>query len=147
MNLDNYLQESEPKQPLSETKNYIIKFYRTSLIQNDYKPDLDLSDAVSKAIKTCYDVRKNEIFQALAKECILRKGHNLVENYDWKLKWILGSSDLAIIKEPILQVHLHYVQQENAAIKKRTLNFEANLEKVDELIQALTKVKKELELS
>lgn len=85
------------------------------------------------------------MFQALAKECVLNKGYNLVENFDWKVKWILGSSDLATIKEPIVQVDLYCINKEKDTLKRNIVNFEANSEKLDELICALTQVKKELE--
>lgn len=128
-----------------ETKNYVKRFYRTSVIEKDCKPDAALSDEVKEALKVCYDIRRDDIFQALAKECVLNKGHNLVENFDWKVKWILGSSDLATIKEPIVQVDLYCINKEKDTLKRNIVNFEANSEKLDELICALTQVKKELE--
>lgn len=137
--------EDNQSEPLIETKKYIKKFYRTAIIDKDFKPDPALSDEVNEALKTCYVVRKGDIYQALAKEYILDKGHNIVENFDWKVKWILGSSDLATIKEPVIQVDLNCIKKESDNVKRNVVNFEANSEKLDELIDALTQIRRELE--
>lgn len=144
LNLENY-KDTDAGKSLKDTKNYIKHFYHTAIIENSYKPDPTLSKEVKECLKTCYDVRKEDIFQALAKESLLKAKHNIVDNFDWKIKWILGSSDLATIKEPVLQIDLHCIYQEKDLIKGNIVNFEANSEKVDQLIDALTKIKMNLE--
>lgn len=145
--LENYSEDSIQKEALVETKNYVQKFLRTAVIKKECKPDPSLSDEVNQALRTCYNVRHSEIFQVLAKESVLKKGYKLVENFDWKLRWILGSSDLATIREPVLKVDFNCVHLENNDKKTEIVHFEATLDKVDELIQALEDVKKELDSS
>lgn len=142
--MENYT-DTDAKESLKDTKNYIKHFYHTAVIEKDCKPDPALSKEVKECLKTCYDVRKEDIFQALAKESLLKAKHNLVDNFDWKIKWILGSSDLATIKEPVVQIDLHCIYQDKDVIKRNIVNFEANSDKVDQLINALTKIKMNLE--
>lgn len=66
-----------------------------------------------------------------------------MENIDWRLKWVLGSSDLATLQEPRLQVDLHCVSKNGNSIVKDIVNFEASLEQIDNLITDLTKLQKE----
>lgn len=127
------------KEEQEAIKRNVKNFFRQSAIENTIELDSSLPDKIKSALKSCYEVRKSEIIQALAKECVIRRGHNLVENFDWKLKWILGSSDLATIRQPLLQIDFHCMN-----IEKNTVNFEGNLEQVDSLITALLKVNKEL---
>lgn len=143
--IKNYIENSQPEEPLINAKKYIKNYFRTAIIEKDCKPDNAFSDQINECLKTCYDVRKEEIFQFVAKEYVLKMGHNVVENFDWKLKWILGSSDLATIKEPMLQVDLNCVCLERDNLKRNIVNFEADLEKVDELIKTLTKLKQQLD--
>lgn len=84
------------------------------------------------------------MFQYLARTYVLKNGNNLVENIDWRLKWVLGSSDLAILKEAYLQIDLNGVQNKDEKIQKTSISFEANLEQVDQIIKELKAVKKEL---
>lgn len=147
VSIENFLEDSEPKEPLTNAKNYIKSYFRAAIINKDCKPDTTFSEEVNECLKICYDIRKDDVFQFIAKENVLKMGHNIVESFDWKLKWILGSSDLATIKEPVLQVDLYCVCLEADNLKRNIVNFEANLEKVDELINELTKIKKELDSS
>lgn len=128
-----------------ECKIHILNFYRNAIERKVCKPDPNLPKIIQEALTTAYDIRKSQIFQALAKENVLKKGHNVVENFDWKVKWVLGSSDFASIRQPILQMDFYCAQKENDSVVSNIINFEMNSETVEEFIQALTAVKKDFE--
>lgn len=131
------------EEDFDRARAYIQHLYRQSVIDNNLELPKDLTTDIQEAVTCCYKIRKNDIFQALAKECILQKGHNLVENIDWRLKWVLGTSDLATLQEPRLQVDLHFASKNTNNVTKNVLNFEANLEQIDNLISDLSKLQKE----
>lgn len=101
-----------------------------------------------KALRNCFELRRNEIWQAMAKEAVLKDGHNLVEAIDWRLKWVLGSSKLVTIREPLLQVDLQCVRKalntNNNDSGRNTVNFEMNAHELDDLIAQLEKAQIEL---
>lgn len=103
----------------------------------------DLNPDSRQCIIDCYEIRKEEILQAIIREKLSKYGKPLVENIDWKLKWIMGSSKLASLREPLLQVDLHCFKKQDESARK-TINFEMNLEQVDKLIAGLEKVKSEI---
>ncbi|KAJ8967548.1 hypothetical protein NQ314_002863 [Rhamnusium bicolor] len=145
-NFDNYCNGGDiewTKEDCHKARRCIQNFYRQSVIENTFQLSNDLASDLQKAIKQCYEIRKNEIFQALAEECVIKNGHNLVDNIDWKLKWVLGTSDIATTREPLLQVDLHCSRKGKSKREKYIVNFEANLEQVDNLISELTKLQKE----
>ncbi|RZC38993.1 HCaRG domain containing protein [Asbolus verrucosus] len=145
-NFDNYNSDIEwTIDDFNNAKTGIQKLYRQSVITNcDLKTNL--GDNVQQEIKNCFEIRKDDIFQALIKEKLVKSGHNLVENLDWKLKWVLGSSKLASIRQPLLQVDLHCLKKSPDVnnISKHNVNFEVNLETLDLLIAQLQKAKSEI---
>lgn len=127
------------------TRAYVQNLYRQSVLDGNLDTPKDLTSDVQEAITRCYTIRRNDIFQALAKDFILRNGHNLVNNIDWRLKWVLGTSDLANLQEPRLQVDLHCTNKIGNKINRNVVNFEANLEQIDNLIGDLSKLQKEFQ--
>ncbi|KAJ8937676.1 hypothetical protein NQ318_002346 [Aromia moschata] len=91
------------KDDYDKTRKCVQHLYRQCIIENNFHLDKEISPNLEEAIRNCYEIRKDAIFQWVAKECVLNLGHNLVDNIDWKLKWILGTSDLATVREPLLQ--------------------------------------------
>lgn len=128
-----------------KARNLIRNLYKSNLLNNtEFQTNLiDLPDNINEAIKNCYDVRKDEILQAVAKDNFRQAQLPLVENFDWKLKWINGSSKLASLSEPVLQVDLHCMGIDKP---KTTVNFEMNLEQLDQFILELESAKKQLSL-
>lgn len=92
---------------------------------------------IQQALENCYNVRKEQIFQAVMKKSLLENGVDVVENFDWKVKWVMGTSKMVSLREPLLQVNLHCASNNN-------LEFEADLEKVDSLIAELERAKSAL---
>ncbi|XP_018570635.1 uncharacterized protein LOC108910502 [Anoplophora glabripennis] len=133
------------EEDFDRTRAYIQNLYRQSVIDDTLDLPKDLTTDLQEAITRCYTIRKNDIFQALAKEFILQDGHNLVNNIDWRLKWVLGTSDLAALQEPRLQVDLHCSNKIGDKVNRNVLNFEANLEQIDGLISDLSKLQREFQ--
>ncbi|CAG9817340.1 unnamed protein product [Phaedon cochleariae] len=125
------------------TKKSIQNLYSKSIIEDNFIIDSHLPVDLHEALKNCFQMRKNEIFQALAKDAVLKNGNNLVENIDWKLKWILGSSDLATLREPLLQLSLHCIRKNSEKNEKNIVPVEVDLNQVDQLIMELSKLKEQ----
>lgn len=124
------------------------------LIQTNFKNNILNNDAIFQfafegvnetirnVIGKCYELRLNEIRQNLVKEDLLSRNIPLVENIDWQLKWVMGSSSLVTVSQPLLQVDLHCAV--GSDIKRRTVNFEMNLDQVEELISKLEEARNDL---
>ncbi|XP_072382896.1 uncharacterized protein [Diabrotica undecimpunctata] len=133
------------KDDFEKAKRSVQSFYKQCAIENKFQLNSqNLEENIYEALESCYIIRKKDIFQHLAKSYILKNGHNLIENIDWKLKWVLGSSDLTVIKEPYLQIDLNGIELCSGEIKTTCLSFEANLEQVDQFIKELTNIKADL---
>nr|CAH7748514.1 unnamed protein product [Callosobruchus chinensis] len=126
----------------------IKNLYRKAALEGNMSLDTSTLPAdIADIIIKCYEIRKVDIHNSLMKELLLKKGDCLVENIDWKLKWILGSSDLASLREPLLQVFLHCVEKHDLRTEKKVIEFEADLDHVDFLIDELIKLKQVLQVS
>lgn len=124
------------------SKNTIQNLYRQFVV--DDKFDLKnntIAENLRNEIRICYEIRKDEIYQALVEEAVVNRGHNLVKNIDWRLKWVMGTSGLATLRKPLLQVDLQCKTNE----KNDCVNFEVNLDQLDNLLSELTEVQKELQ--
>lgn len=123
-------------------RNLVQKFYRDCAVDSNHAHIESIPTSFEEVIKNCYQMRQNEIDQAVAKDCLLSSGaKNLVENIDWKLKWIMGSSKLSTLREPILQMSLSCVEKSENHISKNVIGFEIDMEQVDNLIDSLEKAK------
>lgn len=130
---------------LKRTTTKIQNFYRQCAINNHFSFPNDSPEKSKYALAKVYESRQKDIVNALMKENFMNNGHHLVENIDWKLKWVLGSSQLATIREPVCQVELGYLLPEkNSTGLKKSINFEVHLEKLDELISLLDNLRTEL---
>lgn len=120
--------------------------FKNNILNNDgafqFPLENDVGESLLSVIEKCYIVRKDEIRQYLIKEQLLKRNIPLVENIDWKLKWVMGSSSLITVSEPLLQLSLHCAVGSEATPK--TINFEINFEQVDEIINKLEGLKKQL---
>lgn len=63
----------------------------------------------------------------------------MVTDFDWKLKWVIGSSSLSSLREPILQMDLHTKQIKDETVIKDTVNFEMNIVELNTFINAIEK--------
>ncbi|XP_046611821.1 COMM domain-containing protein 8-like [Neodiprion virginianus] len=87
------------------------------------------------AIRTCVNIRREHLVKALLREHSIKNGTTLLD-FDWRLKWIMGSSKLATLKEPLLQLDLITEDSKSQQI----LDLELNRDELDMLINALEEV-------
>lgn len=125
--------------------HFIQTLYREQVINQSFDLESKVaeleSNDVRQAVLGCYRIRKNEIVAGITKDLMLRNGGLLVENVDWKLKWVMGSSKFAALREPLLQVDLSCFQTDK---NRATVNFEMTVDTVDMLIEELENAKRAL---
>lgn len=139
VDFDSYSSDIEwTRGDFEKARNLIHNLYQARV--KDEGSDFELegvSKEVQTALEKCYSVRKEDILQAVVRKSMLESGvENLVENFDWKIKWVMGTSKMASLREPLLQMNLHCM--------KESIEFEMDVEKVDALINELEKAKNKL---
>lgn len=146
MKFENYAKELDwTEEQFNKIRKSIQNLYRQNITQESLDiQSCTLPDNVREAVTNCFIVKKDTMYQAFVRKALLKKGYNIIENIDWKLKWILGSSDLASLREPLLQVDLYAVKNNSDRAERSIINFEANLKQVDSMIKELVKIKQEL---
>ncbi|XP_030766937.1 uncharacterized protein LOC115890754 [Sitophilus oryzae] len=126
-------------------RSFIQNLYREGILNGKLSLPRSLPDGARAVIENIFELRRKDISNAVIKENLAKNGEQVVENYDWKLKWIMGSSELASIREPVCQVDFHCLTKDDKeAIVRKTINFEMNLEKIDNLISVLKSMNEEL---
>lgn len=149
---DNYSSDIEWTKDEFERARYLIQnLYETNIKVNNNDNNnkeflnnfINLPTNINEEIKNCYEIRRRELLQHVSRECLRNSELPIVENIDWKLKWINGSSKLASISEPVVQFDLHCLNNETSKLKTR-VNFEMNLEQLDKFINELENVKSQL---
>jgi hypothetical protein len=144
-NFDNYNSDIEwTVEDFNRAKSEIQKICRESVLNENFELETHFVENVQQEIKNCLEIRKDDIFQALVKEKLVDSGHSLVENFNWRLKWVLGNSKLASVREPLLQVDLDCAKNVDHKLTNETVNFELNHESLNLLIQQLEKASNEL---
>ncbi|KAF5286631.1 hypothetical protein FQA39_LY16205 [Lamprigera yunnana] len=129
------------KEDSGSALSFIQTLFRQMLKSQNWE-NSDLTEFNSKygdIIKECYEIRKRQIYQAVLSEELELIDNRVVQNYDWKLKWVMGSSKLATLREPLLQLDLHCFIKESK--DTRTINFEMSISQIDKLILDLEKAK------
>lgn len=96
----------------------------------------DLQQSVIDVIK----VRKPEVEEFLL--CEYNSRHNsLLTSFDWDLKWIMGSSTMSNLRMQIATLSLNCKMKEG---QTKTVFFEMNRKKLNELIRVLEECKKKM---
>ncbi|GJQ82120.1 hypothetical protein Trydic_g15907 [Trypoxylus dichotomus] len=143
VDFENYTGDIEwSKDELKKAKLLIQANFKNNVLNEDGAfqfPFENVGETLYNDIQKCYEIRKDEIRQNIVKENLLDKDIPLVENIDWKMKWVMGSSSLVTVSEPLLQVDLNCAGSSKP--KKETVNFEVNLEQLEELITKLEQVR------
>lgn len=127
------------KEDRNSAKDFIQCLYRENILNHSKElilTNLDIDPKLVALIKECYNIRKDDIFQAVLCEELHKGDKNIVENIDWKLKWVMGSSKLATLREPLVQVDLYCFKKINDNVRN-AVNFEMNVDQVNKLIQDL----------
>lgn len=146
---DNYNSDIEwTEKDFERARSWVQNYYRECALNQDTnsKNISDLPKDVQNVIKDCYKVRQQEILQTLARKNLLHSGvKNLVDNIDWKLKWVMGSSKLSSHKEVLLQMDLSCAEENDVnCVINKNISFEMNLEQIDKLLNVLEKAKNDL---
>ncbi|KAB0794673.1 hypothetical protein PPYR_11512 [Photinus pyralis] len=126
------------KEDQTAAKNFIQHLYKANISNHSQEltlNHLNLAPQLARQIEECYNIRRNDIFQVVLRDEVRKGSKDVVENIDWKLKWIMGSSKLDTLREPFLQVDLHCFKKQNDV--RNTFNFEMNLDQVNRLIHDL----------
>ncbi|XP_058815828.1 uncharacterized protein LOC131679191 isoform X2 [Topomyia yanbarensis] len=92
-----------------------------------------LSPATQRTLVDVIEQRKPEIAQFLINE-INAKDNVLMESFDWDVKWIMGNSSLASIRQQIVTVAINCRGKD---LKLKTVRFEMNRERLEEFIRLL----------
>lgn len=107
------------------------------LIEEEYS---ELGKDKIKCIKDCYEIRKPEIQRAVTNECLAKMDCPVVTDFDWKLKWVVGSSTLSSIREPLMQMDLYTKQvDQDDNLHCGKINFEMNVHELNQFIQEAEK--------
>ncbi|KOC69028.1 COMM domain-containing protein 8 [Habropoda laboriosa] len=96
----------------------------------------ELPEHIQQNILTCLKVRREQLTDALLIE-YSKEMNETVTDFDWRLKLVMGSSKLASIREPLLQLDLTV---ENKVSKRRILGLELNKDELDMLINAMESI-------
>ncbi|XP_055549484.1 COMM domain-containing protein 8-like [Wyeomyia smithii] len=92
-----------------------------------------LSAGMQQTLLRTVDQRKSEIAQFLINE-INARNNLLMESFDWDVKWIMGNSSVASMREQIATVVLNCRGKDQHL---KTVRFEMKREKLNELIKVL----------
>ncbi|XP_033231432.1 COMM domain-containing protein 8-like [Belonocnema kinseyi] len=91
-----------------------------------------LPEQVQQRICSCLKVRREQLTDALlrkqSKNCV-----PTLRDFDWRLKLVMGSSKMASLREPLLQLDLMVEEKEN----ERLLGMELNKDELDMVINSL----------
>lgn len=117
--------------------------YKKKVTTADYDMEDDLAGLgveQIQCVQECYEIRKPEIQRLVTKECLAKMDCPLATDFDWKLKWIIGSSTLSSLREPLLQMDIrtmHIDSDENTL--NDSVQFEMN---VGELKNFMSEIEK-----
>ncbi|KAJ9596125.1 hypothetical protein L9F63_012709 [Diploptera punctata] len=93
----------------------------------------------------CFSVRRNDIKNILLQEQCAISGP-VLQDFDWKVKWVMGSSKSALLREPLLNLDLYLSEGGSLKIKdtQRVVNLELDKDELNKLISALEKAQETL---
>ncbi|XP_069704091.1 COMM domain-containing protein 8-like [Periplaneta americana] len=93
-------------------------------------------------ILECLAVRRVDIQNVMLQKTCAISGP-ILQDFDWKVKWVMGSSKLSSLREPLLSLDLHLTEgrsmkNKNASVTN-TLNLELDKNELNKLISVLEK--------
>lgn len=77
--------------------------------------------------------------QLMKTELLAKKEDPACTGFDWKVKWIIGSSAMSSIREPVAQVDLQTLKINQKEHVKDTVKVEMNKGELDNFISQLQK--------
>ncbi|PSN36265.1 hypothetical protein C0J52_22620 [Blattella germanica] len=104
-------------------------------------PELDSTH--QEIVLECLSVRQKDIQNILFQEKCAISGP-VLQDFDWKVKWVMGSSKSSSLREPLLSLDLHLSEGRNLrkngiGINKKTVSLELDKEELNKLISILEK--------
>ncbi|XP_011500432.1 PREDICTED: COMM domain-containing protein 8-like [Ceratosolen solmsi marchali] len=114
------------KNMFDEVRNFFLTFLQKTncLYIEEEKMPLEyheLPEHVREIILICLRIRRSQLTDALLYKYSCRHLPTLL-NFDWRLKYIMGSSKMATLKEPLLQLDLILQEKETREIFEIELN-------------------------
>lgn len=97
-----------------------------------------------QSVLDVFSVRRTEMQEFLIIEHNSRK-NNLLMSFDWDIRWILGTSNMASLRTQIATLILNCKTQKSTELK--TIHMELSREQVDKLIIILEKCDEKLSTS
>ncbi|XP_031829345.1 COMM domain-containing protein 8 [Nomia melanderi] len=108
------------------------------LVEEKMPPEYhELPEHIQQSILTCLKVRREQLTNALLKEYSKEENDTLVD-FDWRLKLVMGSSKLASLREPLLQLDLMVENKD----RKRILGLELNKDELETFINVMESIVK-----
>ncbi|XP_067009970.2 COMM domain-containing protein 8 [Anabrus simplex] len=104
-------------------------------------PELDVDH--QQRILECLEVRRNDISRVLRQKSAAISGPVLLD-FDWKVKYVMGSSKLSSLREPLLSVDLHVAEEKGPEKTESTISLELNKTELSTLISALEKAQENI---
>ncbi|XP_017891719.1 COMM domain-containing protein 8-like [Ceratina calcarata] len=95
----------------------------------------ELPEQIQQNILSCLKVRREQLVDALSED-YSREKHDTVTDFDWRLKLVMGSSKLAALREPLLQLDLTVESKESRQI----LGLELNKDELDTFMNAMESI-------
>ncbi|XP_008558911.2 COMM domain-containing protein 8 [Microplitis demolitor] len=119
---------------------YIIKLFKNPLVlycDTTKMPQefLELPENIKTKIISCVNVRLDTLTSALITE-VSQREKSTVTDFDWRVKMIMGSSHVASLKLPVVQLDL-LVKEKNI---KDIINVEMDRDQLDCFIKTLEAV-------
>ncbi|KAK3923230.1 COMM domain-containing protein 8 [Frankliniella fusca] len=129
--------------------NSLIKEFLAECVVNDYDKQkveerLSLEDSQFQALMNCLVTRKDELQISILNH--FNNGQSQVlRDFDWKLKWVMGSSSLASHQETLLELDMSTVKHTKVPMNSESpmarISVELTREDVLTLISALEKAR------
>ncbi|XP_076297659.1 COMM domain-containing protein 8 [Lasioglossum baleicum] len=97
----------------------------------------ELPEHIQQSILTCLRVRREQLTNALLKE-YSKENYETFIDFDWRLKLVMGSSKLASLREPLLQLDLMVENKEG----RRVLGLELNKDELETFLNTVESIVK-----
>ncbi|XP_044732176.1 COMM domain-containing protein 8-like [Chrysoperla carnea] len=114
--------------------------FQNAALKSDFNLAEEIDDLLDlskqECIVKCFNVREQEIFNYLI-ELKYSAEAQLMTDFDWRVKLVMGSAKLSNFVEPLVQLNLQTCESNHNETNYRNINMEMNKTELEELITAL----------